>query len=99
MWLPARLDTRARQKVGPAGRHYSSFTTLRSLWCCGLAEKRWARNAPKRHSSHLYRAGVRVPVVAQSIQDMSTVSITHKAVGIRLPRLWCGAIDGEQSTR
>jgi hypothetical protein len=31
-------------------------------------------------------------VVAQSIQDMSAVSITDKTVGIRLPHLWCGAI-------
>jgi hypothetical protein len=32
------------------------------------------------------------PVVAQPIQDLSAVSITHKTVGIRLPRLWCGAV-------
>jgi hypothetical protein len=31
-------------------------------------------------------------VVARPIQDLSAVSITHKTVGIRLPRLWCGAI-------
>jgi hypothetical protein len=31
-------------------------------------------------------------MVAQPIQDMSAVSITHKTVGVRLPRLWCGAI-------
>jgi hypothetical protein len=31
-------------------------------------------------------------VVAQPIQDLSAVSITHQTVGIRLPRLWCGAI-------
>ena len=47
---------------------------------------------PKRHSSRLCRAGVFVFVVAQPVQDLSAVSITHKAVGIRLPRLWCGAI-------
>ena len=32
-----------------------------------------------------------VLVVAQPIQDMSEVSITHKTVGIHLPRLWCRA--------
>jgi hypothetical protein len=30
-------------------------------------------------------------VVARPIQDMSAVSVTHKTVGNRLPRLWCGA--------
>jgi hypothetical protein len=25
--------------------------------------------------------------------DMSAMSITHKTVGIRLSRLWCGAIE------
>jgi hypothetical protein len=49
------------------------------------------RNAPKRHYSRLHRAGVVVFVVAQPIQDLSAVSITDKTVGIRLPRLWCGA--------
>ena len=29
--------------------------------------------------------------VAQPIQNMSAVSITHKTVGNRLSRLWCGA--------
>jgi hypothetical protein len=29
-----------------------------------------------------------VLVVAKPIQDLSAVSITHKTVGIRLPRLW-----------
>jgi hypothetical protein len=53
--------------------------------------KKAARNAPKCHYSRLYRAGVFVPVVAQPIQDMSAVSITPKTVGVRLPRLWCGA--------
>jgi len=62
VWLSTRLDTRARQKVSPAGRHRSSFTTLNSL-CCGLAGKT-ARNAPKHHSSRLCDAGVFVPVVA-----------------------------------
>jgi hypothetical protein len=37
-----------------------------------------------------YRAGVFVFVLAQRIQDMSAV--TNKTVGIRLPRLRCGAI-------
>jgi hypothetical protein len=54
--------------------------------------KKAARNAPKCHYSRLYCAGVFVPVVAQPIQNMSPVPITHKKVGIRLPRLWCGAI-------
>src|SRR5215831_7908002 len=36
--LPARLDTRARQKVGPAGRHCSSFTTLR--FCVAARQER-----------------------------------------------------------
>src|SRR5882724_1107578 len=56
------------------------------------SEKKVARNAPKHHSFHLYRPGLFVPVVAQPIQDMSEVSITHKTMGIRLPHLWCGAI-------
>jgi hypothetical protein len=55
-------------------------------------EKKAARNAPKCHCSSFYRAGVVVFVVAQPIQDLSAVSITHKTVGIRLPRLRCGAI-------
>ena len=54
--------------------------------------KKVARNAPKHNSSHLYRAGVFVPVVARPIQDMSEVSITDKTVGVRLPRLRCRAI-------
>ena len=53
--------------------------------------KKAARNAPKRHYSRLYRANI-VPLVAHPIQDMSEVSITHKTMGIRLPRLWCGAV-------
>jgi hypothetical protein len=60
--------------------------------CIAAWQKKVARNAPKRHSSHLCRAGLFVPVVAQPIQDMSEVSITHKTVGIRLPRLWRCAI-------
>jgi hypothetical protein len=67
------------------------------LFCVRDLKK--ARNASKRHYSRLYRAGVFVFVVPQPIQDMSAVSITHKTLGIRLPRLWCGTIDGEQSTR
>jgi hypothetical protein len=54
--------------------------------------KKAARDDPKCHYSRLYRAGVFFPVVAHPIQDMSEVSITHKTVGIRLPRLWCGAV-------
>jgi hypothetical protein len=50
--------------------------------------KKAARNAPKCHYSRLYCAGVFVPVVAQPIQDLSAVSITHKTMGIGLPRLW-----------
>jgi hypothetical protein len=58
--------------------------------------KKAARNDPKRHHYRLHRPGVFVFVVAQPIQAVSAVSITHKTVGIRLPRLRCGAI-GEQS--
>jgi hypothetical protein len=46
--------------------------------------KQAARNAPKCHYSSFYRAGVFVPLVAQPIQDLSAVSITHKTVGIDL---------------
>jgi hypothetical protein len=49
------------------------------------------RNVPKCRYSRLYRVGNIVFMVAQPIQDLSAVSITHKTVGIRLPRLWCGA--------
>src|SRR5262249_51628261 len=69
--LSTCLGTRARQKVGPAGCHTSSFITLDSR-CCGLAGKA-ARNAPKRHSSRLRNTGVFVSVVAHPIQDMSAV--------------------------
>jgi hypothetical protein len=31
-------------------------------------------------------------VVAEAIQDLSYVSITHKTVGVGLPRLWYGAV-------
>jgi hypothetical protein len=91
MWLSARLGACARRKADAAGGHWSSFTplnfsVLRPGW------KKAARNAPKCHHSRLNRAGVFVPVVAQPIQDMSAVSIAHKTVGIRLPRLRCGAI-------
>ena len=75
----------------PAGRHCSSFTTLR-LSLLRPRRKKAARNAPKCHYSRLCRAGVFVPMVARPIQGMSEVPITHKAVGIRLPRLWFGAI-------
>jgi hypothetical protein len=51
------------------------------------------RNAPKRHYSSLYRAGFFVFVVAEPIQDLSAVSISHKTVGVRLPCLWCRAIE------
>src|SRR5262249_19040001 len=67
--------------------HYTKI-----FFCCNLARKTVARNAPKRHYSRLYGAGVVVSVVAHPIQDMSAVSITHKTVRIRLPRLWCGAV-------
>jgi len=50
-----------------------------------------ARSAPKSHFSRFCRADIFVLVVAQSIQDMSAVSITDKTVGIRLPRLRRGA--------
>src|SRR5262249_49189551 len=83
--LPARLDTRARQKVGPAGCHCSSLTTLR-VSVLRPGGKKAARNAPKRHYSRLYRAGVFVSVVAHPIQDMSAVSLAHKTVGNCLPR-------------
>jgi hypothetical protein len=64
----------------------------KSLFCVAAWQEKAARNDPERHSSRLCRAGVFVPVVAQPIQDMSAVSITHKTVGIGLPRLRCGAI-------
>jgi hypothetical protein len=67
--------------------HHIKKSVVVAAW-----RKKVARNAPKRHSSHLYRASLFVPVVAQPIQDMSEVSITHKTMGIRLPRLRCGAI-------
>jgi len=89
--LPARLGISARQKVGPAASHCSSFITLR-VSVLRPGRKKAARNAPKWHYSRLCRAGIVVPVVARPIQDMSEVSITDKTVGIRLPRLWCGAI-------
>jgi hypothetical protein len=91
MRLPTRLDTSARQKGGAGGRLCSWFTTLR-LSVLRPGRKKAARNAPKCHYSSLYRAGVFRPVVAKPIQDMSAVSIAHKTVGIRLPRLWRGAI-------
>ena len=53
--------------------------------------KKVARNAPKRHSSRLRRAGVFAAVVAQPMEDLSAVSITDKTVGIRLSRLRRGA--------
>jgi hypothetical protein len=90
MWLPAHLDTSARQKVGPADWHCSSFITLK-LSVLRPGSRKTARNVPKCHSSCLCRAGVFVPVVARPIQDMSEVSITHKTMGIRLPRLRRGA--------
>ena len=67
--------------------HYTKI-----FFCCNLARKTAARNAPKCHYSRLHRAGVFVPVVAHPIQNMSAVSITHKTVGNRLPCLWCGAV-------
>src|SRR5437016_1732410 len=91
MWLSTGLDTRARQKVGPAGRRCSSFITLKFFVLRSGCTKA-ARNAPKCHYSRLNRARVFVFVMAQPIQVMSEVSITHKTVGIGLPRLWCGAI-------
>ena len=89
--LPARLDTRARQKVGPAGCHCSSFTTLR-LSVLRPGRKKAARNAPKSHYYRFYHVGVFAAVVAQPIQDMSAMSITHKTVGGGLPCLRCGAV-------
>jgi len=85
------LDTLARETLSPAARHCSSFIIPLKLFV--LRPGKAARNAPKRHPSRLYRAGVCVPVVARPIQDMSEVSITDKTVGVRLPRLWCGAIE------
>jgi hypothetical protein len=72
----------------PCGSALLVVHHIKTVFCCNLA----ARNAPKCHSSRLCRAGVFVPVVARPIQDMSAVSITHKTVGIGLPRLRCGAI-------
>jgi hypothetical protein len=79
----------------------------RGYWCeaesrpCGLAllvvhrvKTLWlrlVRNDRKRHYPRC-RPGVFVFVVAQQVQDMSAVSIAHKTLGIRLPRLWCGAV-------
>ena len=80
------MDTFARQRVSPAGRHRSSFVPLR-LSVLDLA----ARNAPKCHHSRLYRASIFVSVVAEPIQDLSAVSITDETVGIGLPRLRYGA--------
>jgi len=91
VWLSTRLDTRTRQRVSPAGRHCSSFITLK-LFVFRSGRIKAVRNDPKCQYSRLYRAGVCVPVVAQPIQDMSALSITHKTVGIGLPRLRCGAI-------
>src|SRR5262245_659203 len=83
VWLSTRLDTRARQRLSSTDRHCSSFTLI--LKVCR------ARNVPKSSYSRLYHAGVFVLVVAQQIQDMSAVSLTHKAVGVYLSRLRCGA--------
>jgi hypothetical protein len=80
VWLPARLAGRARQKVGPAVRCWSSFIPLR------------LRNVPKYRYSRLHGTGLFVFVVAEPIQDLSAVSITDKTVGIGLPRLRYGAI-------
>jgi hypothetical protein len=57
---------------------------VKTLWL------RLARNDRKRHYPRC-RAGVVVFVVAQQVQDLSAVSFAHKTVGIRLPRLRCGA--------
>jgi len=83
VWLSTRLDTRARQRLSSTDRHCSSFTLILNV--CR------ARNVPKSSYSRLYHAGVFVLVVAQQIQDMSAVSLTHKAVGVYLSRLRCGA--------
>jgi len=61
----------------------------KSLFCVVAWQEKGA-NAPKWHYSRLYRASVFIPVVAEPIQDISTVSITDQTVGIGLPRL-CGA--------
>src|SRR5262245_908632 len=66
--------------------HHTRLSVLRS------GREKAARNAPKSHYYRFYHAGVFAAVVAKPIQDMSAVSITDKTVGIRLPRLWCGAI-------
>jgi hypothetical protein len=50
------------------------------------------RNGPKYFYSHLYRGGFFVLMVAHPIQDMSEVSVALKTVGVRMPRLRCGAI-------
>jgi len=52
---------------------------------------RLARNIPKRNYFVFTALAVFVLVVAQPIKDLSAVSITHQAVGIGLPRLWCEA--------
>jgi hypothetical protein len=90
--LSARLDTRARQTVSPTVRHCSPFIEL-VFPLLRPGTKRRLANAPRWHYSRLYRASVFIPVVAQPIQDISTVSITDQTVAIGLPRLWCGAIE------
>jgi hypothetical protein len=81
MWLSYGVDTRAGQKVGPADRHCSPFITLR------VSSVLLPGNDPKCHYPGVYRVGVFVFVVAQSIQDMPALPITHQAVDIGLPRL------------
>jgi hypothetical protein len=63
----------------------------KTLFCVAASQEKAARNDPKCHYSGLYRSGVFALMVAQPIQDVSALSITHKAVGVRLPRLWCRA--------
>jgi hypothetical protein len=86
----AILDTRARKLALRSER----LSVLRAP-----GRKTAARDDPKCRYYRLYRPGVFVPMVANSIQDMSEVSITHQTVGIRLPRLWRGAIGWRNPSR
>ena len=77
-----------------------SKRTLRLCLFCCLQGRRQYLDALSEHGSlslavtakHARLTTVFGVVVAQPIQDMSAVSITHKTVGIGLPRLRYGTI-------
>src|SRR5215831_7713765 len=75
----------------PCGSSHLVVHYTKTLCVAAWQERRLAM-LPKSHHSRFCHAGVFVPVVAQPIQDMSAMSITHKTVGIRLSRLWCGTV-------